>query len=983
MATAKKQTGLGIDRKKLAFTCSWKTGETYTKQEFQYKLNSGSWKSVSIGKATTSKKITLSESDYYPNTSKKLTKFSFRVRADAKNDSMSSWVSYELEIDVPSKPTLTVTPSTSQDNVTEFSWSAGEVKKRPIVNIEYQTQLTSGNAQPDYNVASINKNISGSVTITETQDLTSGSYTRWVRVRSRGAGGYSAWVEKSRTYSVPKAGENINPETNVQSGGIQVTVHWDQFRDFAYPVDETQVQWLIGVPRAGMLPPTSGWDTLATVSKNNTAASGFIDSALEDDECLWIRLASTHLTKTVASEAVIAEYGQLANPTLTTVNKNDTTHRATITATNNSQVPGSFLVVQYRTASDPGDILTVGIIPNGSTQTTVQCPDWSGETSVEFGVYAAVGSYTAATRGDGASSYNVDAIMQSSSTVWEGGSVPQAASNVSVSTTDIQGTVRLTWDWDWTEADGAIISWADHPDAWESTDGPDEFQLSNIQAAAWNVSGLELGKRWYFRVRLVSGTGENAVMGSWSDMVAIDLSSAPNVPILYLAQRFVTIGGSVAARWTYVSTDGTDQAFAEICEATISGGGITYGDTIATTDVDQHLTLYADELGWNSGQTHYLCVRVVSASGRASNWSDPASVVVASPINMSISQSSLVLDDDTYYLNALPMTVTIAGAGHGGTTSIAIVRADAYHIDQPDERPFNGYEEETIAIISQTGNAQITITADDLIGQLNDGANYTLIATVEDEYGQSATISRDFKVDWTHKALIPYGTAYLDGTTAVIQPFMPSSGYASGDVCDVYRLSADRPELIYAGLEFGEKVVDPYPAIGEFGGYRLVYRTFNNDYITADNEIGWYDIDIGLNLIYSLIDFDDGQIEFIYDVDQSSQWEKDFKETRYLGGSVVGDWNKAVGRKASLSGAVVTTEDAETIRMFRRLAVYAGACHIRTVDGSSFACDIQVSEDRRYDKETVRGEYTLSITRVDPEEPDGILFDLWTSGGGE
>ncbi len=67
------------------------------------------------------------------------------------------------------------------------------------------------------------------------------------------------------------------------------------------------------------------------------------------------------------------------------------------------------------------------------------------------------------------------------------------------------------------------------------------------------------------------------------------------------------------------------------------------------------------------------------------------------------------------------------------------------------------------------------------------------------------------------------------------------------------------------------------------------------------------------------------------------------------------------------------------MRKFRRLAMYPGICHIRTVDGSSFACDIQVSEDRNYDKDTIRADYSLTVTRVDPQEPEGMTYAEWIS----
>lgn len=38
-----------------------------------------------------------------------------------------------------------------------------------------------------------------------------------------------------------------------------------------------------------------------------------------------------------------------------------------------------------------------------------------------------------------------------------------------------------------------------------------------------------------------------------------------------------------------------------------------------------------------------------------------------------------------------------------------------------------------------------------------------------------------------------------------------------------------------------------------------------------------------------------------------------------------------------------------------------------------------MSEDRRYDSETIRADYSLSVTRVDPEELDGMTYDEWLS----
>ena len=132
-------------------------------------------------------------------------------------------------------------------------------------------------------------------------------------------------------------------------------------------------------------------------------------------------------------------------------------------------------------------------------------------------------------------------------------------------------------------------------------------------------------------------------------------------------------------------------------------------------------------------------------------------------------------------------SVTVKGAGTGGTTTLVVERAEDYHIGRPDETDFNGFAGETILLYSQTGEAPITINREDLTGILDDGASYRLLATVSDSLGQSSTAELPFEVHWSHQAVIPKGSAVISGTAAFITPSAPE-GFAEGDTCDIYRL---------------------------------------------------------------------------------------------------------------------------------------------------------------------------------------------------
>ena len=129
---------------------------------------------------------------------------------------------------------------------------------------------------------------------------------------------------------------------------------------------------------------------------------------------------------------------------------------------------------------------------------------------------------------------------------------------------------------------------------------------------------------------------------------------------------------------------------------------------------------------------------------------------------------------------------------------------------------------------------------------------------------------------------------------------------------------------------------------------------------------------------------DGRQIVLPYNIELTNSWSKDFERTTYLGGSVQGDWNPAVTRDLSARTVLLRGRDLDEQLAMRDLAGYAGAAHIRTPDGSSFACDIQVRESMDYKSKRVS--YQLAIQAVDPQEPEGMTLEEWLEthpvGGG-
>ena len=1005
----RQQTGLSIERKDKYYTLTWKIGDKnyYDGQICMVRCNHDKFRAIDIGKTSTSKTYEVDYTKYYPRTKTKLTQIQFALRGnrEAYTESgrtidpvASDWVYKDWQFWTSSAPKLSVARSDQVSTECTFSWSVNASDTAHVVfqDCEWQSVLLKESTITNGSKVPWSKHRTGWQTGTggatgskvireETELLAGASYTRWFRVRARDAAGPSDWRYAKHVYARPYRANISNVKVKGNGAdGYSCTVTWAVGAPASHPIDTVTVQYAFGVPEPGMVCPDSvSWTDAGVVrdTGGNDALTFSVDQTVGLDQCMFVRVNTHHDTNTTYGAAKVAAVGRLADPAGLSVAVDESTHRATITCTNSSTVLDSFLEIRYVTASNPTGYCC-GIIPHGEPSVTVQCPDWSQETAYGFKVRAVVGSYTETSRTDGVTAFAVTAIMRSNRWLTYGGSIPQAPSNVSLAMTGTPGTVQVTFDWAWQEADVAEISWADHADAWESTDEPSTYIINSINASRWNIAGLETGITWFVRVRLGIGSDDSRTFGAYSDTQSIDLSSAPVTPVLTLSDAVITADGEVTASWVYVSTDGTLQSGAELAEV-VNG---TYA-TVATVETAQYITLNAEELGWSTGEVHTLVVRVFSTSGRETDWSDPVSVYVAEPITCAITETSLerktVTQEGTTTpydaLTEMPLTVTVAGAGEG-LTMLSVVRAETYRIDRPDETDIYGFEGEAIASITQNGEAQITITRDDLIGRLDDGAAYKLVATVQDGLGQSATAELPFIVEWAHQAETPSGTVEIDTAhlAAKLTPIAPN-GVGVGDTCDIYRLSVDRPQLVYSGATYGETYVDPYPAVGEYGGYRFVMSTVDGDYITAENELAWVDVEADININSNIIDFDGGRVMLQYNPDVSNQWKKDFKETKYLGGSIQGDWNPAVSRTSTVTSVAVTASDQNTIEAMRRLATHAGICHVRTRDGSSYAADVQVSESYAVSNGNKLASFSLSITRVDPEEFDGMTLAEWNA----
>lgn len=344
-------------------------------------------------------------------------------------------------------------------------------------------------------------------------------------------------------------------------------------------------------------------------------------------------------------------------------------------------------------------------------------------------------------------------------------------------------------------------------------------------------------------------------------------------------------------------------------------------------------------------------------------------------------------------------------------------------------------------ILADSGSDTVTvsISTDDLLGKFDHFANYILYISILDTYGQSVEADPyEFTVYWQRFSFEPDAEiSILEDGSVLIKPTSFSevsensiaivngdliftypdddepnpdpdyllingdlhqkesaiydsyiengdlyvtadSSVPAGDYCKIYRLSADKPQLIKDHAEFGETYIDEHPTYGRFGGYRIVYISKYGDYVTNNNMAAWTDFSVPINKFFVTIEFGDNVLEFPGNISLSHSWQKDFQLTKYLGGAVEGDWNPGVERTGTINGTIPIEYETEAAYLLRKLADYSDVCHVRTPDGSNFYADIQVQDDREEKWVNRLSQISLSYTRVSNRTDELRLYSELT-----
>lgn len=515
-------------------------------------------------------------------------------------------------------------------------------------------------------------------------------------------------------------------------------------------------------------------------------------------------------------------------------------------------------------------------------------------------------------------------------------------------------------------------------------DTSNDVQSLTVESAEYaEVTGLETGQEYFFRVRAINDIGKS----SWTEIKSVVIGDKPSAPTTWSSSTTVITGEELVLYWVHNASDSSSQTFAEV-EVYYNDRKETYTveNTKPENEKDSTSEYKIDTTTYIEGTKIQWRVRTAGITKQYGEWSVQRTVNVYAPATLSL---SLTDNTDTEIDTITSFPFYIKGSTGPSTQMpigyyVEITANELYEtFDQIGERKLVSVGDVIYSRYFDT-NEQLLVELLPSSIDLESGISYTIKCTASMNSGLSTDENLIFNVVWEDISYEPDAEIGIDKETysAYISPYCINE--LSEPIEDV-TLSVYRKEFdgTYTELATGlpalndTYVNDPHPAL-DFARYRIVATSKSTGAVSYYDPPG-YPVG-GTSVIIQWNDewdtFDTNQEEELetppwigsllklpYNIDVSDNNNHDVVLVNYIGRKYpVSYYGTHVGSGATWN-MVVPKEDKETLYALRRLSVWMGDVYVREPSGSGYWANINVSFSQKHDDLTIP--VTLDITRVE------------------
>ena len=550
--------------------------------------------------------------------------------------------------------------------------------------------------------------------------------------------------------------------------------------------------------------------------------------------------------------------------------------------------------------------------------------------------------------------------------------------------TKSETSVYLAWN-QVVSADTYDISYATKLEYFDGSD--QEKTVSSIEFTHYEISGVETGETYHFRVRAVNEAGP----GEWSEIESIPVGKNPAAPTTWSSTTTAVTGEPLNLYWIHNSEDGASQTYAEV-DLIIDGvGEVRTVENSKEEDEKDKTSVYPiDTSVYTEGTQILWRVRTAGLLGGDlgyGDWSVQRTIYVYAPPSLDLTVTNSngealanKLESFPFYIKALAGPNTQAPVSY----HIDIISNEFYEtVDEIGNRKTVSQGE---SVYSKHFDISSVLLVEMSAGNINleNNVTYTIICTVSMNSGLTAESRYNFQVYWDEQGYQPNSEIGIDYDTlsALIKPYcVDENGNLIEDISlSVYRREYDGTFTeIIKGVDNVRRtlVVDPHPAL-DYARYRIVATTNSTGAVQYYDPPGYPVLQPGIVIQWdeTYTNFDiEGDIlpnqpmwsgsiiKLPYNVDVSPSYSQDVSLVDYIGRkNPVGYYGTKIGEGGSWN-ADISKSDKDTLFMLRRLSIWMGDVYVRESSGVGYWANVKVTFPQKHLELTIP--VSLDIKRVE------------------